>query len=277
VGNPTCRRRIRGANRRARRSSERREGTGRRRPSVAHGSSMLWVSTMFRMRLRERARAWWLLFFVMLACGGKEQQGDTGSSSTGGNGGAPSTGSGRAGSVESGAAAGNGGGGSNRMGGAAGRGGSSGAGAVDASAGSSGRGGNGGDGGRGGNSGSAGGISGNAGSGRDDAGHEAGVDASSFDSSKDADVGFEDADAGGMDSDGAILNWQCSVTLSGCLCSTVPAPVANNACPPSNCCFIFGVGTPPACACNTVPSDLTCDGLRQALNGRDSVPSCPPP
>ena len=186
------------------------------------------------------------MFFAVFACGGKEV--NVSGSSVGGQVGGATTGAGRAGSVGGSGAARGGGAGSLGAGGASSAGGLSGASLID---------------------GSAGGTESDA---SDDqaAGGHTGVDARADRTTFDAGPGEYGRP------DAATFNWRCDVTSSGCLCSTVAFPVANNACPPSDCCFLFGEGSPPPCACNTVPSNLTCDAIRQALYGGDSIPSCPP-
>jgi hypothetical protein len=54
-------------------------------------------------------------------------------------------------------------------------------------------------------------------------------------------------------------------------------PSAVSECAPSDCCFNFGQGSPPPCACNTTPSMVTCDQLRALLSGSGPpIPKCPP-
>jgi hypothetical protein len=124
------------------------------------------------------------------------------------------------------------------------------------------------------------GAGGNADASNGDGGGGAGGAAGSAGAAVDSGATDSDAtDSDATDSDAAdsgAVSWTCSITPSGCLCSATAMPGAISECAPSNCCFLFGQGSPQPCACNTTPSNVTCDQLHQFLNGGTDVPKCPP-
>jgi hypothetical protein len=190
--------------------------------------------------LANERRAWCLVALTLSACGGDAFQSPDGAAGGGGRGGTASSG-----------AAGD------ESGGHSGR----------APQGGGGKGGSGnGTSGEGGSAGVAGGGGASAGSGGTLAAGTGGVGGGS----SGATSGGQGGDAGGY--------WGCDLPGTGCLCSPTEAPDPSRAksCPPSDCCFLFGTGSPRPCACNTEGSSLDCEGLRDALNGDTAVDHCPP-